>query len=198
MAIASKIPEIALLKEAVEKSFGCTPRVHSDFEMLRDSIFAVTKEHVSETTLERIWGYSTRGYDSVSRRILNILAAYIQAGNWDGFLERLKREAETESDMFNRETVRSSELKPGARIRIGWPPDRECIIRYMGCNRYVAEEARNAKLQPGDTFSCIQFQLLQPNYLDELRGADGSLKGQRYGIGLHHGLTTLCLLPTDQ
>lgn len=194
MAIDSKIPEIALLKEAVGKTFGRQLHVHSDFEALREHIFCATKEHVSESTLERIWGYSTRGYDSVSIRILNVLSVYIGAGSWDGFLQNLKKESSSESDIFDREVISSNELQPGARVRIGWAPDRLCVIRYIGDNKYLTEEAANAKLQPGDTFSCLQFQLHQPGYLTDLTDSEGNLKGRGYGIGLRHGLTTLQLL----
>lgn len=194
MAIDSKIPEITLLKKDVEKTFGKTPHVHVDFVELRDNIFSVTKEHVSETTLERIWEYSTRGYDSVSRRILDVLATYVNAGSWDGFLKRLKENGSTESDLFDIDIIRSADLQPGAGIRIGWAPDRLCTLCYLGDNRFRAMETRNSKLQPGDTFSCLQFQLHHPHYLTDLKDAGGNLKGRSYGIGLTHGLTTLQLL----
>lgn len=197
MAIDSKTPELTLLKEAVEKFFGRNLHVHSDFVELKDSIFSTTREYVSETTLERIWGYSTRGYDSVSRRILDVLSVYVQADNWEGFVKSLKEQHAVESQIFNKESVFSAELQPGARLRIGWPPDRDCVVRYLGDNRYVAEEVRNATLQPGDTFSCLQFQFSQPQILTDLRDADGRLKGQSYGIGLRHGLTILQLLPVS-
>lgn len=196
MAIDSKIPEITILKESIAKTFGHPLHVHSDFEQLREDIFSKLKEHVSESTLERIWGYSTRGSENVSRRILDVLCAYIGAGNWDNFVQSLKEKDGSESDFFDSELIKSADLQPGARLRIGWPPDRICIIRYTGHNRYVAEETLNAKLTPGDTFSCIQFQLHSPVYLSDLRDADGSLKGASYGIGLRHGLTTLQQLPT--
>lgn len=197
MAIDSKTPELALLRERIEMAFGRKPEVHSDFEELRIHIFSETKEYVSATTLERIWGYSTRGYNSVSKRVLDILAAYAGEEGWNNFLLSLKEKEGSESGLFDLETINSEELEPGSRIRIGWPPDRLCIIRYLGDSRYIAEETLNAKLSPGDTFSCIQFQLHHPHYLTDLRDIDGNMKGRSYGIGLRHGLTTLQLLPSD-
>lgn len=194
MAIDSKSPELVLLRERIEKLFGRKLEVHSDFEELRDTIFSATKEHISETTLERIWGYSTRGYKSVSRRILNVLSAYSGSGSWNLFLLRLKETQASESDLFDLDSINSSELQPGARLRIGWPPDRVCVIRYLGNNRYVAEDTRNSKLLPGDTFYCSHFQLNRPNYLYDLKEVDGKLKGRSYGIGLLHGLTSLQIL----
>lgn len=194
MAIDSKIPEISVLKTRVEESFGVPLRVHSDFEALRNEIFSKTKEMVSETTLERLWGYSTRGYETVSRRTLKVLCAFIGVADWDAFLRMLKDEGGSESDLFDSESVKVSDIKPGYRLRIGWPPDRLCTIRYLGGNRFVAEETLNAKLQPGDTFSCLQFQLHSPLFLTDLRDASGGLKGANYGVGLRRGLTTLQIL----
>lgn len=195
MAIDSKFPQIFLLREKVEKAFGRTPHVHSDFEDLRDSIFAASKDHISETTLERLWGYSTRGYDSVSRRTLDVLSAFAGATDWERFLQQLKEEGNSESDMFDYEFIDVANLQPGDRLRIGWLPDRLCIIRYLGSGRFVAEETRNSKLEPGDTFRCLQLQLHRPLYVSDLRSESGELKGVSYGIGLQHGLTTLQRLP---
>lgn len=195
MAIDSKSPQISLLREKVEKAFGRTPHVHSDFEDLRDSIFAASKDHISETTLERLWGYSTRSYDSVSRRTLDVLSAFAGANDWETFLQQLKEEGNSESDMFDYEFIDVTDLQPGDRLRIGWLPDRLCIIRYLGSSRFVAEETRNSKLEPGDTFSCLQLQLHRPLYVSDLRSESGELKGVSYGIGLQHGLTTLQRLP---
>ena len=195
MAIDSKFPQISLLREKVEKAFGRTPHVHSDFEDLRDSIFAASRDHISETTLERLWGYSTRGYDSVSRRTLDVLSAFAGATDWETFLQQLKEEGNSESDMFDYEFIDVADLQPGDRLRIGWLPDRLCIIRYLGSSRFVAEETRNSKLEPGDTFSCLQLQLHRPLYVSDLRSESGELKGVSYGIGLQHGLTTLQRLP---
>lgn len=194
MGIACNLPEITILRERTEATFGKRVKVHSDFEALRDDVFRKTKSHVSETTLERLWGYSTRGYDSVSRRTLDVLCLYIGHQNWDIFLETLKKEGAQESDMFDREAVATPDLQPGTRLRVGWPPDRVCVIRYLGDNRFIAEETQNAKLQAGDTFSCLQFQLHRPLYGDNLRDSDGNLKGTSYGMGLIHGLTLLQIL----
>lgn len=194
MAIDSKQPEIFVLREKVEALFGRSPGIHSDFVALCDDIFCKTREHISETTLERVWNYSTRGYETVSRRSLDVLGRYAGFGGWDDFVGWLRREGMTESDHFDCEKVDTAGLEPGARLRIGWPPDRLCVIRYLGNNLFVAEECRNSRLMAGDTFSCLHFQLHVPLYLANLTDADGSAKGATYGVGLRHGLTTLQLL----
>lgn len=194
MSISSKIPEIAVLRHHVELEYGGRLTVHSDFVLLRDAIFEKTKEHLSETTLERLWEYSTRGYDTVSRRTLDVVCSFIGHQNWDGFLRFLKEKGGSESDMFDSESVFTGQLTPGARLKIGWCPDRVCIIRYLGNDRFVAEETANSKLQVGDTFTCPHFQLHAPLLLDRLVDANGVSLGARYGVALKHGLTMLQLL----
>lgn len=198
MAIDSKIPEVSVLRGEVERTFGRPLQIHSDFEALREEIFERTRQHVSETTLERLWEYSTRGYEGVQRRTLDVLCGYIGVESWQKFTDNLKKTALSESAFFDEDTVNASSLAPGDRIRIGWHPDREIIIRYEGGDRFFTEESRNAKIQPGDTFSCLQFQLHAPLYLENLRDSAGAQRGVRYGVGLRNGITMLQLLPKDQ
>lgn len=193
MAIDSKSPEISVLRQRVEARFGQTPMVHAQFVILGDEIFRQTKEHVSETTLERIWNYSTRGYQTVSLRSLDVLCRYIGISDWNAFLLKLKEENGSESDIFDVPAISTKNLDAGSRIKIGWQPDRVCIVRYLGDNRFVCEESRNAKMKPGDSFSCLQMQLHNPLYLDDFSSPDLPA-GSRYGIGLRHGLTVLQVL----
>lgn len=194
MPIDSNLPEISTLRARVESHFEHQLKVHSDFDSLRDDIFSKTKEYISVITLERLWNYSTRGYANVARHTLDVLSKYIGCRNWEDFIKSLKEEGGIESDYFDAQTVDPMELQPGARIRIGWQPDRVCIIRYLGNHRFVAEDTANAKLQPGDTFRALSFQLHSPLYLEDLTGEDGIKKGVRYGVGLRNGLSMLQIL----
>ena len=77
MGIDSSSPKLAALRLTVEKEFGKIPKVHNDFIELADSIKNKLHQHISETTLERVWNYSNRGYDSVSLHTLKLLCLYI-------------------------------------------------------------------------------------------------------------------------
>ena len=193
MSTNRNLPEIEALRKAVIEKVGFEPHVHADFVKMRDIIFDDIKNHISETTLERMWGYSTRGYENVSIATLNLLSRFAGYKDWDGFRNYLKTSGCSESDMFDRESIASTELRPGDILLLGWQPDRTAKVRYLGENRFVAEETANAKLQPGDTFSCLQFQLHVPLFLEDPASADGSPKGKRYGVGLKNGLTMLQL-----
>lgn len=192
MSIQTNIPQIAALRREVEGVFGGPLLTHVHFVSLADAIESALREHISPTTLERVWGYSTRHYDTVSRRTLDVLANYANVGNWDEFCQIIIQRAGTESDFFTDDIVSVSALQVGTRLRLGWQPDRVCEVRYVGEYRFVVESVTNGSLRAGDSFSCMQFQLGRLLYMDcFLRAADTSGANQRYAVGRENGLTLL-------
>ena len=193
MSVKSTRPEIETLKRDIENRSLIVPRTHVDFLKLREQIFNRINDYISESTLERLWSYSSRNAENFSLRILNLLSQYADDCDWEEYCRRLSLRHNSESDMFDVDGVSASELRPGDRIVIGWQPDRQCRIRYLGDNRFVAEETRNSKLQDGDTFSCLHFQLGQPLYCENLESADSSRPKKRYCAATVHGLSMLQL-----
>lgn len=209
MSIESTIPQIALLRERVEYRFGKRLQVHADFLALVADIEASQRQHISESTLERVWGYSTRGYGRVSLRTLDVLSKYAGATDWRDFCAELKRAGVIESEVFDCDSVRTSDLHAGDRLRIGWQPDRVCTVRYLGGNRFVAEECENSKMCAGATFSCLHFQLERELVMDDFVNGDETgqpaekpadaadctaTRPQCYVAGSRHGLTMLEIL----
>ena len=189
MNIKADIPQITLLKQHVEKSLDFSLTTHGDFVRLSAGIEFTMREHMSESTLERLWGYSTRRYDTVSERTLNVLARFVGLRSWEHFCQSIST-ASGESELFTGSTINTSDLEVGSRIRIGWAPDRVCVIRYLGDNRFVAEQTLNSTMQAGDTFSCLQFQKGRQLQMDNFC-KNGSSEMQRYIVGINTGLTTL-------
>ena len=203
MSIESNIPQIAALRERVESCFGKRLQVHADFLALVADIEAEQRQHISESTLERVWGYSTRGYGRVSLRTLDVLAKYAGSDNWTDFCLKLKAEGVVESETFCCDSIRSANLHIGNRLRIGWQPDRVCMVRYLGDNRFIAEKCENSKMREGATFSCLQFQLGRELVMDDFVNGDtahiavsknSKSSRCRYVVGNRHGLTMLELL----
>ena len=95
MTIKSDIPQICALRERIEKKIGKTLNTHSDFIELTSLIELELRQHISESTLERVWNYSTRGYDNVSLRTLNVLSNFAIGKNWNSFCDLLKKENKT-------------------------------------------------------------------------------------------------------
>lgn len=130
MNIKSDIPQISVLRQQVEQKAGIPLDTHGDFLTLSARIETCLREHISESTLERIWGYSTRHYDTVSSRSLNVLSRFVGFHGWEEFCSSLSPGSPA-SELFDGDSIDVSKLQPGARIRLGWAPDRVCIVRYL-------------------------------------------------------------------
>lgn len=192
MSISVNIPAISALKERVEATYGQPLQTHNSFIALVDSVESVVREHLSESTLERLWGYSTRGAEAVSIRTFNVLARYTGAASWKAFCAELKAKAPIESEEFSGESVVATRLSPGSRLRLGWLPNRLVTVAYLGQNRFVVEESINSSLRPGDSFECLQLQVGRPLYLDKFRRT-GSSTEARYVAGERNSLTSVNL-----
>lgn len=190
MSVSVNLPEIAALRSRVEAVYGHTLQTHNAFIALVDAVECAQRDHLSESTLERLWGYSTRGASAVSLRTLDVLSRYVGADSWKAFCAGLKEASPVESEEFAGDSVVSTRLKPGARLQLGWLPDRLVTVTYLGQNRFVVEESLNSSLQPGDSFECLQIQTGRPLYLDRFR-RNGSLSESRYVAGERNGLTTV-------
>lgn len=189
MNIKSDIPQISVLRQQVEQKAGIPLDTHGDFLTLSARIETCLREHISESTLERIWGYSTRHYDTVSSRSLNVLSRFVGFHGWEEFFSSLSP-CSPASELFDGESIDVAELQPGVCIRLGWAPDRLCIIRYLGDFRFIAEFTENSTMRPGDTFSCRHFQKNRSVHLDNFCKA-GTEKRYTYIIGKNTGITTL-------
>ena len=191
MAVESSLPQIAALRKKIENIFGRPIITHNDFVELTSLIRETTRKHISETTLERIWNYSTRGYNNISHYTLNLLSLYAGYSDWQKFCDVLKKEKSSDSDMFEDPVLFSKDLKEGDRIKLGWMPDRICLIKYLGDNKFIAEECHNATLNEGDRFSCLEFRIKHPVVMTDFQSADGSVNGKTYVAGIKDGITSL-------
>lgn len=188
-------PQVTSLKLSVEKRFGRAPIVHADFLALAADIWQNQRQHISETTLERVWGYSTRGYDTVSLYTLNLLSQYACNLEWKDYCNSLAA-SPSESEMSNEMVIYTKDLRDGDKIHIGWLPDRECIIRYLGDGaKFEAEWCNNSKMQPGDTFECLQFSLFRELCMTNFVAQScPAAQPCNYVVGSVNGLTILRLI----
>ena len=189
MAVKTNTQEIIALKLAVEKRFGRIIKSRSDFSVLADEIERIANEHISENTLRRLWG-SIAGYETVFTRTLDVICKYIGHEHWSSYCKFLKNDSNKESEIVEKGlSINAADLKPGDRIRMGWLPDRICIIEYVGGRTFKTIDAVNATLQTGDTFECSIMIKGFPLFVDNL--VHGGEHCQRYSMGLNNGLTTL-------
>ena len=193
MSVSSNRPEIEALRQLVEETYGQSLATHNAFLALVDAIGVKLREHISESTLERLWGYSTREADAVSLRTLDVLARYVGFDSWKAFCTDLKSSSPIESEEFYGESIVASSLEIGQRLQLGWLPDRQIVLEYLGCNRFVVRESQNSSLRPGDSFECLQIQVGRPLYMDRFRRYN-SLSETRYVAGERSGLTSAQIL----
>lgn len=198
MGIPSNHPQIVVLRKHVESQFGKALSVHADFVALSAEIENLQRQHISESTIERVWNYSTRGYQTISLRTLDVLAVYAGSRSWKEFGEKIHRDGGIQSEIFDNRTIKTEDLHVGDRLRIGWPPDRICEIRYQGSNRFIAGICQNATMKEGDTFQCLQFSLGQPLILHEFRQAANGMTHPGYMVGQHDGLTLLEIISKEK
>ena len=190
MGIESSLPQIKALRLEVEQKFGKKCEVPADFVALADQIELDLKQHISPTTLERVWNYSTRGETSISLHTINILCKYINKTDWTTFCKSLNESGIIDSDMIEGENIEVSSLSAGDRLLIGWVPDRMCVIEYLGDYKFMAIRCENSTMQPGDTFKCVEFIKNQPAIMDEFfRDGEIGSNPKRYIAGKHHGLS---------
>lgn len=200
MNFKTNLPEIATLRSRVKEKAQLALDTHFHFVQLVAELENELHEHMSETTLERVWGYSTRGYDTVSRRTLDVLSRYLGSKNWEDFCQLLRDEAARESQLFTTKALIAQSLPIGTRLLIGWQPDRLCEIRYIGDNRFEAIRTENSSIQPGDRFSCLLFEKGRELYMDLFQRAneDGEPNPEaRYVVGQNNGLSTLEILDKE-
>lgn len=194
MSIKKNIPQISALKLEVERMVGYKFLTHAHFVDLVERIDKKLREHISETTLERVWGYSTRHYDNVSVHTLDLLCRFIDKKDWVTFCDLLSRDSLVESGLFIGDSINTAELHPGVKLLIGWLPDRLCTIKYLGNHFFEVEHSVNSSIEVGDTFTCFILQKGRPLYLDNYRKRkeeEQVIYGARYAIGQNNGLTTL-------
>lgn len=194
MNIRSDAPQVVVLKKEIENVIGAVSS-HSFFEKLSANIEARCSEHISVTTLERLWGYSTRGSNNISVRILDILARFTGAKDFNNFCREVLEDSSIESEMFvAKDAIICSELTVGTCIRLAWLPDRVCEVEYIGNNRFVAIRTENSSIRPGDSFSCIQIQKGRELYMDCFARKGEPVGSGRYVVGQLSGLTIVEIL----
>lgn len=175
------------LKLFIQKKLNRDLESPRDFEYLSEQIQSYTNEYLSPTTLKRLFGYIPQTSEP-RVTTLSILARFAGYKGWQDYIDC----HEVESGFVSMPKIVTSELQVGQKIIMAWNPDRECVVEYVGNNRFVVLHAINAKMQVGDQFTALQFvlgQALNANNYISVRVTD--LKQDTYVAGAKSGLTKL-------
>lgn len=180
------------LKRDIEMRFFHTFKTPADFKYLSLNIKKETGEVISESTLQRIWGYS-KSNTRPRLTTLTTLARCLEFIDWDAYMVNLVKNSYTESDYINVSTLFTTDLHPADRVRIRWMPDRGALLEYLGDMRFKVVTAVNAKLKNGDTLITHFFRKGSPLTCFDVRRADQILGN--YIAGEKHGLTEVVYMP---
>jgi len=187
------IPELGELLHRVESKFGRRLSTTTDYELLSFVIEREIGELISASTLKRLWGYVA--YSSTPRiATMDTLCRYIGHKDFKSFCKVLKDSGTIVSTFFTSKAVEASSLKEGARLLLGWAPNRIVRLKFLGGNSFEVESAENAKLQVGDRFDASEFILGAPLFIASLRRADGSVTPP-YVAAKVEGLNVLEVIP---
>lgn len=178
--------DLPILYSLIEKTFGKEISENEDYIKLSDCIFAQTHERISESTLKRMFGYVSSDHQP-RRSTLDVLSRYVGYKDWHTFLQANdKANGLVESNLMFAKSLLAKDLIRGERVVVRWQPDRICILRYVGQERFVVEEVRGSKLSVGDTFRCDLFIQGEPLFLSD--ATIGGVPHQRYVCGKVHGI----------
>lgn len=182
--------DIEDLKKQCETVFRKEVVSPTDFNSLNLVIRKATGRNISVSTLKRIWGYVSYPHKP-SNEILSILSVYAGYRDWHDFVN--SDSVAESSDFIGADIIKSSELKRGARLQLGWKPDRVCVLEYQGKSEFKVVESQNSKLATGDFFSCSVFAKGEPLICHDVR-RQGELLSEGYMAGKTDGIISLKLV----
>ena len=182
-----QIPQLQSLISAVEKRFRETVRTSTGFDRLAAAIEKDTGETLGASTLKRIWGYVT-GVRTPRLSTLDILAKYAGYPDFKQFCANVM-DQDGSDYVSERTCITSDDLRPGNSLLIGWAPDRQVTLSYLGNDLFRVTESVNSKLRPGDVMEASCFLAGWPLYFPYIL-RDGT-KTPPYIAGKAHGLTIL-------
>jgi hypothetical protein len=161
------IPEVNYLLSKVEKKYGRRVATTTDYEALSVAIEIEINDHLSASTLKRIWGYVS---EKPTPRLttLDILSRYIGEKDFREFCASLKASDAFESNFFTAKCLSSSTLKVGEKVAIGWNPDRLVTLNYLGNSEFEVLSSANSKLCKNDRFQATDFILGSPLFISHI------------------------------
>ncbi len=185
--IDRNMPELAYLLTEVERKYGRRIATTTDFESLSVVIEHHIGEHISSSTLKRLWGYVSL---NPTPRIatLDVLSRFIGHRDFRAFCKYLKDAQIYASNFFTSKYQTVAELKPDTVVHIGWAPNRLVKMKYIGNHQFEVISSENSQLRPGDLFELSEIIVGYPLFISRIlrNGAytPSYVAGQIDGINL--------------
>ena len=115
------------LLNAIEHEVGKEILTPKDFEWLSAKVESRVKEHLSESTLMRLWGY--RKGVTTRQSTLDILSRFLGYADYAAFSKWSSEDIDKlESDEVVSYHLYMEELKAGERLLLTWYHGRRCVL----------------------------------------------------------------------
>lgn len=173
----------------IEQKFGGAIKYPKDCEGLSNAIKQACKQHISPSTLKRLFGF-VKKVEQPRRYTLDVLANYIGFKDWDSCVRFSK--SQDNSSFFMVDGIETRKLKKGNKVEFTYEPGRHVVLQYNGSEKYKVISSRNSKLQDGDV---IQFSYMALNH--PLIAADVSRNKKSLGkftAGKINGISSIKIL----
>ena len=138
------------------------------FNILKYLIKERNGDHLSVTTLKRIWGY-VEGYQGIREDSLNILSRFLGYPDWKTYVaDRCGDKKKRSSHYIITNALLVEDIETNEMLEIFWEPKRRLLLKCLGNGQFETIEAENSKITAGDTFRCERFIIGEPLYINNL------------------------------
>jgi hypothetical protein len=173
-----------IIQQKIEERFGKPIVYPKDCEALAATITTECKDHISASTLKRLYGF-VKGTDQARQSTLDVLAKYLGAQNWETLIRSFGNALHSEFTSLNEITIEN--IEKGKTILLGYFPDRNLSLKYLGKQQFEVITSENSKLTKGDILTAFHFVLGYPLLIENVK-RNGKDLGQ-YIAGKSSGLT---------
>ena len=140
-----------------------------DFSFLVGEIYSELHEHISVSTLKRLWGYS-KYLSSPSTSTLSTLSRLVGFHDWADYVAHRESDTRTSSsEVLSDCIVVSNDLHEGDIVRLTWNPRRICDVEYHGNGEFKVLASQNTSIKVGDWFCCSLIVSGEPLWINNLR-----------------------------
>ena len=130
----------ARLLEIVEARIGRKMQTPKDFEYLSEQIFDSLHQHISPTTLKRLWGYLSEPSEP-RMSTLNLLSRFVGYDSWDAFC----KQGDEDMPAAPAPVQPSKREGRGKMMVVAWVV---LVLALLACTYYLTRHAGQPTNQP--------------------------------------------------
>ena len=177
-------PVIQQLCGEVAEKFGRNIESTVDVDNLQKDILETTHTDISSFTIRRLFGIIAT-HSKPRTSTLSAFARYLGYAGWQDWQDAHN----IESGFVTRKRLKSTDLQEGDELHISWQPNRKCMLKYIGDNKYEILQAEKTKLQNGDVLIITELLIGQPLVINSV--IRNRLDMGAYIAGQQTGLTEI-------